>query len=88
MKRQILTEEEKQIERDIEKGLYVSVKDFKGECEMIKQAIKNKYDKKIISLRVANSDLNKIKAKALEQWLPYQTLINSIIHKYTNHIYS
>jgi len=34
-----------------------------------------------ISLRVPNSDLSRLKAKALKEGLPYQTLINSILHK-------
>ena len=34
-----------------------------------------------ISLRVPNHDLNKLKAKAAAEGMPYQTLINSILHK-------
>ncbi len=34
-----------------------------------------------ISLRITKSDLARIKAKALEEGLSYQTLINSILHK-------
>jgi len=35
-----------------------------------------------ISIRLSAADLNGIKAKAMEEGLPYQTLITSIIHKY------
>jgi predicted DNA binding CopG/RHH family protein len=35
-----------------------------------------------ISLRFSNYDLEKIKEKALESGLPYQTLITMVIHKY------
>lgn len=35
-----------------------------------------------ISLRIANYDLEKIKEKAGKEGIPYQTLINSILHKY------
>ena len=35
-----------------------------------------------ISLRIANYDLEKIKEKAGTEGIPYQTLINSILHKY------
>jgi len=34
-----------------------------------------------ISLRIPKSDLAKIKAKAVHEGIPYQTLINSILHK-------
>ncbi|HIG36544.1 MAG TPA: antitoxin [Oceanospirillaceae bacterium] len=34
-----------------------------------------------ISLRVPNSDLSRLKVKAMKEGLPYQTLINSILHK-------
>jgi predicted DNA binding CopG/RHH family protein len=34
-----------------------------------------------ISLRVNNSDLAKLKARAAQEGMPYQTLINSILHK-------
>jgi predicted DNA binding CopG/RHH family protein len=34
-----------------------------------------------ISLRLANSDLVRLKAKAMREGMPYQTLIGSILHK-------
>ena len=34
-----------------------------------------------ISLRLPNTDLQRLKAKALREGMPYQTLINSILHK-------
>ena len=34
-----------------------------------------------ISLRLQKSDLERLKAKALREGMPYQTLINSILHK-------
>jgi predicted DNA binding CopG/RHH family protein len=34
-----------------------------------------------ISLRLPKSDLDRLKAKALREGMPYQTLINSILHK-------
>ena len=34
-----------------------------------------------ISLRLQKSDLERLKAKALRDGMPYQTLINSILHK-------
>lgn len=34
-----------------------------------------------ISLRVSKHNLSKLKARALREGMPYQTLINSILHK-------
>lgn len=34
-----------------------------------------------ISLRLPKTDLERLKAKALREGMPYQTLINSILHK-------
>ena len=35
-----------------------------------------------VSLRIPKSDLTRLKSRALQEGIPYQTLINSIIHKY------
>lgn len=34
-----------------------------------------------ISIRIAQSDLARVKARALQEGIPYQTLIKSIIHQ-------
>jgi predicted DNA binding CopG/RHH family protein len=39
---------------------------------------------KSINLRLPERVLIKIKAKAMEEGLPYQTLISSLLHKYVN----
>ncbi|MEQ1485646.1 hypothetical protein [Methyloglobulus sp.] len=38
--------------------------------------------KKAISIRLLESDLERIKAKSLSQGLPYQTLISALAHQY------
>ena len=35
-----------------------------------------------VSIMIPERDLARLKAKAAEQGMPYQTLINSILHKY------
>ena len=35
-----------------------------------------------VSLRIPKGDLVRLKSRALQEGIPYQTLINSIIHKY------
>jgi predicted DNA binding CopG/RHH family protein len=38
--------------------------------------------KKLYSIRLNEDDMQKLRQIAKDQWLPYQTLISSIIHKY------
>ncbi len=40
--------------------------------------------RKPINLRILESDLVKIKARALHEGIPYQSLIGSVLHKYVN----
>jgi predicted DNA binding CopG/RHH family protein len=35
-----------------------------------------------VNIRLTSSDLSDIQAKALEEGVPYQTLITSVLHKY------
>jgi predicted DNA binding CopG/RHH family protein len=37
-----------------------------------------------MNIRMSSADMNKLKAKALEVGIPYQTLVSSILHKYVN----
>ncbi len=77
----ILDEEEQAIEDSLEK--YVSVPDFENSKKLIEQAAKQ-YKKlnttKPITLRVKQTDLIKIKAKAKRNNIPYQTLLSVAIH--------
>jgi predicted DNA binding CopG/RHH family protein len=34
-----------------------------------------------ITLRISRTDLSRLKSRALQEGMPYQTLINSILHK-------
>ena len=79
-----LLDEEKAIENEIENLKPVSGNKKKRIDHILTQAKKNKS----ISLRVSNFDLQRLKEKANEEGVPYQTLINSILHKYiTNQLY-
>ncbi len=77
------TEEEAKIVDYIENTHPASVPDVASRIEKIKTAVTDKYTKrKAISLKVLESDLEKLKARALEEGMPYQTLLNSVLHKY------
>ena len=85
MKAIILDKEEEQIIKDFEAGKYVRVKNFATEKKRFQQIARNTLNKtKNINLRLTERDLYKLKARAVEEGMPYQTLAASILHKYTN----
>lgn len=76
---------EQDILDDFEKGEFVSVKNSKEIMHLAEQAASNyiKRDNRV-NVRVSGSDLNMIKKVAVEEGLPYQTLLASIIHKFAS----
>jgi hypothetical protein len=42
------------------------------------------YELAKISLRVSRQDLARLKSRALQEGIPYQTLINALIHRYVS----
>lgn len=48
----------------------------------IQDIIKKANEKKNISLRVNNQDLDLLKIRAEHEGIPYQTLLSSLIHKF------
>lgn len=50
----------------------------------LQQAVKNTLNKtKNINIRLSERDLYRLKSKAVEEGIPYQTLASSILHKAT-----
>lgn len=80
MKKNKLTKDEKLIEDQIDKLKPISKKKKDEINKILSRARKNKS----ISLRISNYDLDKIKEKAEKVGIPYQTLINSVLHKYVS----
>jgi predicted DNA binding CopG/RHH family protein len=79
----VLDAYEKKIEND-EDYIPVSLKE-KNRIEAIIRAAKKNRN---ISLRITDYDLEKIREKASHEGIPYQTLINQVLHKYvTNQLY-
>ncbi len=83
MKKNILSKEEARLEKEIEKGEWVVVENMEQEMKKYQKfARKTLAKNKKINIRISDWDYEKIKMKAVEEGLPYQTLISSIIHKY------
>lgn len=84
MKNYKLDKEELQILRDIEAGKYKSVDNLKEEIKRAREAAKNTLQKtKNINIRLPERDIQKLKVKAAENNLPYQTLISMLLRQYT-----
>ena len=49
---------------------------------LIENIIDKTNEKKSISLRLKNNDLEQLKLRAETEGLPYQTLLSSIVHKF------
>ena len=73
-----LTKEERTIENIIDSLVPVSGDKRNRVESIIARARKNK----AISLRIAEYDLEKLKEKAKNDGIPYQTLISMVLHKY------
>jgi len=70
-----------ELERDEWVSTLSSPKDFKQFQEPAKNTLKK--DKRV-NIRISERDLSSIQKMALEEGIPYQTLISSVLHKYVN----
>lgn len=82
MKLYQLDPEEEEILKAFEKGKLVKVKNSAQEKKMLEEAARYTSNKlKNINIRLSEKDLSKLKAKAVREGIPYQTLASSILHK-------
>lgn len=82
MKYYELTKEEKKLLDEVEKGEWISVPNFEEEKKRFQSIARNTLDKtKNINIRISERTLMRLKRKAAEEGLPYQTLVSSILHK-------
>ncbi|MCK5851822.1 antitoxin [bacterium] len=83
MKKIKLSQEEKDILTSYENDEWVSVPNINEEKIKLQKIAHNTLKKDMrINIRISSKDLNDIKAKAIEEGLPYQSFITSILHKY------
>ena len=76
---------EKDILKSYERDEWISVDNLEEKKEQYAQYAKATYLKnKRINIRISKKDFIDIKTKSLEEGIPYQTLISSIIHKYVS----
>ena len=83
MKKLLLNKEEATLENEIENGEWVAVPDMAEEIKKYQAHAGHALNKnKKINIRMSDWDYNNIKLRAVQEGLPYQTLVSSIIHKY------
>ena len=82
MKLYQLDPEEEEILKAFDEGKLIRVKNFDEEKRLLQEAARNTLNKtKNINIRLSEKDLHKLKAKAVREGIPYQTLASSILHK-------
>lgn len=78
-----LDKEEEKILADFDSNSFISVGKIKSEGIKYQNYAKSTLNKsKNINIRVSEKDLQKVKSKAVQKGLPYQTLLSSLIHQY------
>ncbi len=80
----ILDDEEQSILQAFESGEFESVLTDERKAALMSMAQASVKKDKRINIRIAQRDLDAIQRKALQEGMPYQTLIASILHKYAS----
>jgi len=80
-----LTQEERALLTSVERGEWQSVKNLKQERARYQGYARATLKKdRRINIRLSAKDLEALQTLALEEGIPYQTLIASILHKYVS----
>jgi len=78
-----LDDEERDLIESIERGEWTSVKNLKAEIKKHRQYARDTLRKdKRVNIRISARDLEAIQAKAVEDGIPYQTLMASVLHRF------
>ncbi|HCX97153.1 MAG: antitoxin [Spirochaetia bacterium] len=76
-------DEDRELIQSVENGEWQPVKDFDSVREKLVKAAKETALKDYrMNIRISKRDVELLKAKALEEGLPYQTFVTSILHKF------
>lgn len=75
--------EEKELLESYERNEWQSVPELESESNRYRGYARATFRKdKRVNIRISQKDLMAIQKRALEEGVPYQTLISSILHKY------
>jgi predicted DNA binding CopG/RHH family protein len=80
-----LDREEKEIVESFERGEMQTIPDLEREIERYREIARTTFKKdRRVNIRISSKALMAIQKKALEEGIPYQTLISSVLHKYVS----
>lgn len=80
-----LDKEEQELLDSVERGEWKPVKNSDEEIKKLQEAAKNTLNKtRNINIRLSERDVHKLKARAIKEGIPYQTLASSILHQATS----
>ena len=80
-----LSKQEKEIVESVERDDWHSVRGVKKQIKRYQDYARATVRKdKRVNIRMSEKDLIYLQKKAMEEGLPYQTLISSVLHRYVN----
>jgi predicted DNA binding CopG/RHH family protein len=78
-----LDPEEKELLDSFERGEWQSIDGRREEVERYRDYARTTFKKdRRVNIRISRKDLEALQKRALEEGMPYQTLLASILHKY------
>lgn len=80
-----LSDEEQDVLESYDRSEWRSVAGFAAEKRRYQEYAKNTFRKDArVNIRISSKDLEALRKRAVEEGIPYQTLIASILHKYAS----
>ena len=83
MKKMYLDDEERDLVESIERGEWESVRNLQAEIKKHQEYARNTLRKdKRVNIRISARDLEALQTRAVEDGIPYQTLMASVLHRF------
>ena len=78
-----LNSEEREILKSVERGDWKSVARLPAAVKRYREYAESTFKKnRRVNIRLSGNDLDAIQKRAIEEGVPFQTLISSLVHKY------
>lgn len=80
-----LSKEERELKAAVERGEWRSARNVKAETKRLQRYADATFKKnRRVNIRISDKDLEALQKRAIEEGIPYQTLIASVLHKYVS----
>ncbi len=77
-----LDKDERNLVASLERGEWTSVRDAKAIRRYLESARRTLRKNRRINIRLSQQDLEALQMRALQEGIPYQTLVSSVLHRY------